>query len=150
MLSGESSTFPQSRSAKIDKYSTGRGGRQNGPCSRAVCNGSGVVVPMMCGVEHDYVVNTLDKLASIPGFKGQFVQRPVAGQLSRIGGAIVAQNPDLAPARPPRYTNCAKTRARSRASPLITGSVLSRKLAAGAEGLVIDVKWGNGSFIRDP
>jgi pyrimidine-nucleoside phosphorylase len=103
---------------------------------------------MMCGVEHDYVINTLDKLASIPGFKGQLSAEQFSSQLGRIGGAIIAQTEDLAPADA-KFYELRKETGTIPSLPLITGSVLSKKLAEGSEGLVIDVKWGNGSFIKD-
>jgi len=69
-------------------------------------------------------------------------------QLARIGGAIVAQTEDLAPADA-KFYELRKETGTIPSLPLITGSVLSKKLAEGSEGLVIDVKWGNGSFIKD-
>jgi pyrimidine-nucleoside phosphorylase len=133
---------------KIDKYSTGGVGDKTSLVLVPLAMASGVVVPMMCGVEHDYVINTLEKLAAIPGFKGHLSNEHFALQLSKIGGAIVAQNEDLAPADAKLY-ELRKDTGTIPSLPLITGSVLSKKLAEGAEGLVIDVKWGNGSFIKD-
>jgi pyrimidine-nucleoside phosphorylase len=133
---------------KIDKYSTGGVGDKTSLVLVPLAMASGVVVPMMCGVEHDYVINTLEKLAAIPGFKGHMSNDQFAQQLSRIGGAIIAQNEDLAPADAKLY-ELRKDTGTIPSLPLITGSVLSKKLAEGAEGLVIDVKWGNGSFIKD-
>jgi pyrimidine-nucleoside phosphorylase len=69
-------------------------------------------------------------------------------QLARVGGAIAEQSPELAPADQDFY-DLRKETGTIPSLPLITGSVLSKKLAEGAEGLVIDVKWGNGSFIKD-
>jgi pyrimidine-nucleoside phosphorylase len=109
---------------------------------------AGVVVPMMCGVEHDYVINTLEKLSAVPGFKTHFSNEQFASQLAKIGGAIIAQTEDLAPADAKLY-ELRKETGTIPSLPLITGSVLSKKLAEGSEGLVIDVKWGNGSFIKD-
>jgi pyrimidine-nucleoside phosphorylase len=102
----------------------------------------------MCGVEHDYVINTLEKLASFPGFKGHLPIDQFIAQLGRIGGAIVQQSEALAPADAKFYA-LRKETGTIPSLPLITGSVLSKKLAEGSEGLVIDVKWGNGSFIKD-
>jgi pyrimidine-nucleoside phosphorylase len=94
------------------------------------------------------VINTLDKLAAIPGFKGHQTNDHFSQQLARIGGAIVAQTEDLAPADA-KFHALRKETGTIPSLPLITGSVLSKKLAEGSEGLVIDVKWGNGSFIKD-
>jgi pyrimidine-nucleoside phosphorylase len=109
---------------------------------------SGVVVPMMCGIEHDYVINTLTKLAAIPGFRGALSSEQFVSQLAKVGGAITAQTPDLAPVEA-KFYELRKETATIPSLPLITGSVLSKKLAEGAAGRVIDVKWGNGSFIKD-
>ncbi len=148
MLSGEVIDLSHIAKPKIDKYSTGGVGDKTALVLVPFAMASGVVVPMMCGVEHDYVINTLEKLAAIPGFKGNQSNEQFTSQLSRIGGAVVAQNEDLAPADA-KFYELRKETGTIPSLPLITGSVLSRKLAEGAEGLVIDVKWGNGSFIKD-
>jgi pyrimidine-nucleoside phosphorylase len=133
---------------KIDKYSTGGVGDKTSLVLVPLAMASGVVVPMMCGLEHDYVINTLDKLAAIPGFKGNLSIDAFSSQLAKIGGAIVAQDEKLAPADA-KFYEVRKATGTIPSLPLITGSVLSKKLAEGSEGLVIDVKWGNGSFIKD-
>src|SRR5690606_3797377 len=109
---------------------------------------SGVVVPMMCGTEHDYVISTLQKLSAIPGLKTQMSIEAFVAQLGKINGAIVAQTEDLAPADA-KFYELRKETGTIPILTLITGSVLSKKLAEGSEGLAIDVKWGNGSFIKD-
>jgi pyrimidine-nucleoside phosphorylase len=148
MLSGEVIDLSTIAKPKIDKYSTGGVGDKTSLVLVPLAMASGVVVPMMCGVEHDYIINTLEKLAAIPGFKGNLDNEQFASQLGRIGGAIIAQTEDLAPADA-KFYELRKETGTIPSLPLITGSVLSKKLAEGAEGLVVDVKWGNGSFIRD-
>ena len=148
MLSGEVIDLSHIAKPKIDKYSTGGVGDKTSLVLVPLAMASGVVVPMMSGIEHDYVINTLTKLGSIPGFKGNLTNDQFAGQLGKIGGAIVAQTPDLAPVEAKLYA-LRKETGTIPSLPLITGSVLSKKLAEGSEGLVIDVKWGNGSFIKD-
>jgi pyrimidine-nucleoside phosphorylase len=148
MLSGEVIDLSNIAKPKIDKYSTGGMGDKTSLVLVPLAMAAGVVVPMMCSVEHDYVINTLDKLAAIPGIQEPPDQRTVFSQLAKIGGAIIAQTEELAPAKP-SFTSSARRPAPFRVFPLITGSVLSKKLAEGSEGLVIDVKWGNGSFIKD-
>src|SRR5471032_2676582 len=98
MLSGEVIDLSHIAKPKIDKYSTGGVGDKTSLVLVPLAMASGVVVPMMCGVEHDYIINTLEKLASVPGFKSHQTNEQFASQLSRIGGAIIAQNEDLAPA----------------------------------------------------
>jgi pyrimidine-nucleoside phosphorylase len=148
MLSGEVIDLSTIAKPKIDKYSTGGVGDKTSLVLVPLAMAAGVVVPMMCGVEHDYVINTLEKLAAVPGFKSHFTNEQFVSQLSRIGGAIIAQTEDLAPADAKLYA-LRKETGTIPSLPLITGSVLSKKLAEGSEGLVIDVKWGNGSFIKD-
>jgi pyrimidine-nucleoside phosphorylase len=148
MLSGEVIDLSTIAKPKIDKYSTGGVGDKTALVLVPLAMASGVVVPMMCGVEQDYVINTLDKLGSFPGFKPQQPIDQFTSQLARIGGAIVQQSEALAPADA-KFYELRKETGTIPSLPLITGSVLSKKLAEGSEGLVIDVKWGNGSFIKD-
>jgi pyrimidine-nucleoside phosphorylase len=148
MLSGEVIDLSHIAKPKIDKYSTGGVGDKTSLVLVPLAMASGVVVPMMCGTDQEYVINTLDQLGSIPGFKGNQSIPHFTEQLGRIGGAVVAQVPDLAPADA-KFYELRRDTGTIPSLPLITGSVLSRKLAEGSEGLVIDVKWGNGSFIRD-
>jgi pyrimidine-nucleoside phosphorylase len=148
MLSGEVIDLSHIAKPKIDKYSTGGIGDKTSLVLVPLAMAAGVVVPMMCGVEHDHVINTLEKLCAIPGFKPHLTNEHFALQLAKINGAICTQNADLAPADA-RFYALRKETGTIPSLPLITGSVLSKKLAEGAEGLVIDVKWGNGSFIKE-
>lgn len=148
MLVGETVDLSHIAKPKIDKYSTGGVGDKTSLVLVPLAMASGVVVPMMCGVEPDFEVTTLDKLGSIPGFKGHISTKDFVSQLARVGGAIVEQSKDLAPADE-KFYDLRRNTGTIPSLPLITGSVLSKKLAEGSEGLVIDVKWGNGSFIKD-
>lgn len=148
MLSGEVIDLSHIAKPKIDKYSTGGVGDKTSLVLVPLAMASGVVVPMMCGTEHDYIISTLTKLAAVPGFKKELSIEDFVKQLGKIGGAIVKQDAELAPADAKFYA-MRKSTGTIPSLPLITGSVLSKKLAEGSEGLVIDVKWGNGSFIKD-
>jgi pyrimidine-nucleoside phosphorylase len=148
MLSGEVIDLSHIAKPKVDKYSTGGVGDKTSLVLVPLAMASGVVVPMMCGNEHDYLISTLTKLGSVPGFKDKLSIEDFVKQLAKIGGAIVEQDPKLAPADAIFY-KMRKATGTIPSLPLITGSVLSKKLAEGSEGLVIDVKWGNGSFIKD-
>jgi len=148
MLSGEVIDLSHIAKPKIDKYSTGGVGDKTDLVLVPLAMAAGVVVPMMCGAEHDNVVSTLEKLASIPGFKTRLSIDAFRSQLARIGGAVVAQDESLAPVDA-RLLELRRDTGTIPSLPLITGSVLSKKLAEGSEGLVIDVKWGNGSFLKD-
>ena len=148
MLVGETVDISHIAKPKIDKYSTGGVGDKTSLVLVPLAMASGVVVPMMCGVEPEYEISTLDKLAAVPGFRTHLDMQHFTDQLARVGGAIVAQSDDLAPVDE-KLHHMRKLTGTIPSLPLITGSVLSKKLAEGAEGLVIDVKWGNGSFIKD-
>lgn len=148
MLSGEVIDLSHIAKPKIDKYSTGGVGDKTSLVLVPLAVASGIVLPMMCGQEQDYVINTLDKLGAIPGFNKEMSIESFVGQLEKIHGAMVRQSTELAPADAKLFDLRRQT-GTIPSLPLITGSVLSKKLAEGAEGLVIDVKWGNGSFIKD-
>ena len=148
MLSGEVIDLSHISKPKIDKYSTGGVGDKTALVLAPLAMASGVVVPMMCGVEQEFVITTLEKLSAAPGFKSHMSIQHFVDQLARVGGAIAEQSAELAPADKIFYDLRLET-GTIPSLPLITGSVLSKKLAEGAEGLVIDVKWGNGSFIKD-
>jgi pyrimidine-nucleoside phosphorylase len=102
----------------------------------------------MNGVDEEFVISNLDKLSAIPGFQPKMDLDTFVDTLSDIGCVICEQSPEIAPVDEIIY-NMRQQTATIPSLPLITGSVLSRKLAQGAEGLVVDVKWGNGSFIKD-
>lgn len=148
MLSGEVIDLSHIAKPKIDKYSTGGVGDKTSLVLVPLAVASGIVVPMMGGTDQDFAISTLDKLSAVPGFNADLSIEEFVEKLETVGGAMVRQSPELAPADAKLYQMRKKT-ATIPSLPLITGSVLSKKLAEGAEGLVIDVKWGNGSFIRD-
>ncbi len=148
MLSGEVIDLSEIAKPKIDKYTTGGVGDKTALVLVPLAMAAGVVVPMMCGPEHDHIISPLDKLSSVPGFKPKITIDQFKHQLAKINGAICAQADDLAPADA-KFLAVRKETSTIPSLPLITGSVLSKKLAEGSEGLVIDVKWGNGSFIKD-
>lgn len=148
MISGEVIDLEHITKPKVDKYSTGGVGDKSSLVLVPMAAAAGVVMPMMNGVDEDFVISNLDKLSAIPGFNrskslGEFVT-----QLEAVNCGIVEQSDEIAPVDEVFYNMRCKT-ATIPSLPLITSSVLSRKLAQGAEGLVVDVKWGNGSFIKD-
>lgn len=148
MLSGEVIDLSHIAKPKIDKYSTGGVGDKTSLVLVPLAVSAGIVIPMMGGTDQDFAISSIDKLGAIPGFNARLTVREFVHQLETLGGAIVRQSDDLAPADAKLFDLRKKT-GTIPSLPLITGSVLSKKLAEGAEGLVIDVKWGNGSFIRD-
>ena len=143
MLSGEVIDLSHIAKPKIDKYSTGGVGDKTSLVLVPLAVASGIVLPMMGSVDQDFAVSALDKLSAVPGFDPIMEIDPFIEQLEKIGGAMVRQSAELAPADAKLYELRKKT-GTIPSLPLITRSVLSKKLAEGAEGLVIDVKWGNG------
>ncbi len=148
MLSGEVVDLSKITKPKIDKYSTGGVGDKSSLVLAPLAAACGVVMPMMNGVDEDFVISNLDKLSAITGFRSNFELKDFVKQLKTVNCGIVQQDPQIAPVDEILYKMRQQT-ATIPSLPLITGSVLSRKLAQGAEGLVVDVKWGNGSFIRE-
>jgi pyrimidine-nucleoside phosphorylase len=148
MLSGEVIDLSHIAKPKIDKYSTGGIGDKTSLVLVPLAVASGIVLPMMCGEGQDYVISSLAKLGSVPGFRSDLSISEFVSQLETTNGAFVKQSEELAPADAKMF-DLRRNTGTIPSIPLITGSVLSKKLAEGAEGLVIDVKWGNGSFIKD-
>ncbi len=148
MLSGEVIDLTNIARPKIDKYSTGGVGDKTTLVLGPLAAACGVVMPTMNGVDEEYGISNLAKLSSIPGFNPVLDLKDFKKQLKKVGCTFVAQDPEIAPVDGIFYKMRLQT-GTIPCLPLITGSVLSRKLAEGAEGLVIDVKWGNGSFITD-
>ena len=148
MLSGESADLARVAKPKVAKYSTGGVGDKTTLVLPALAASCGVVMPEMTGVDEDYIITTLDKLDAIPGMKTDLPLKAFADQLAKIGCAVARQHKDIAPVDSLFYALRAQT-GTVPSQPLITGSVLARKFAEGAESLVVDVKWGNGSHIED-
>jgi pyrimidine-nucleoside phosphorylase len=133
MLSGEVIDLSHIAKPKIDKYSTGGVGDKTSLVLVPLAMASGVVVPMMCGDEHDYVISTLDKLAAIPGFKSHLTIERVssAARTDRRRDRRAGRGARAGRRQVPRHAQATGT---IPSLPLITGSVLSKKLAEGAEG----------------
>jgi pyrimidine-nucleoside phosphorylase len=148
MLSGEVIDLSKITKPKIDKYSTGGVGDKTSLVLAPLAAACGVVMPMMNGVDEEFVISNLDKLSAIKGFNPSLNLTEFVNQLKTVNCATAIQDPEIAPVDKILYKMRQAT-ATIPSLPLITGSVLSRKLAQGAEGLVVDVKWGNGSFIKD-
>jgi pyrimidine-nucleoside phosphorylase len=148
MLSGEVVDLSKITKPKIDKYSTGGVGDKTSLVLIPLAAACGVVMPNMNGVDEEFVISNLDKLSAIPGFNPKLELDGFIDQLTNVGCCVTEQNTAIAPVDNVLYEMRQQT-ATIPSLPLITASVLSRKLAQGAEGLVVDVKWGNGSFIKD-
>src|SRR5436309_4122552 len=131
---------------KIDKHSTGGVGDKTSMMLAPIAAACGVTVPMITGRALGHTGGTLDKLESIPGFNPKPSPRKIIEILKSTGAAIMGQTDDLAPADRRIYALRDVT-ATVESIPLITASILSKKLAAGLQGLVMDVKTGSGAFM---
>jgi thymidine phosphorylase len=133
----------------LDKHSTGGVGDKVSLILGPVIAACGGVVPMISGRGLGHTGGTLDKLDSIPGYNTQPDLQLFKNIASKEGCAIIGQTADLAPADGRLYAIRDVT-ATVESIPLITASILSKKLAAGLDGLVMDIKTGNGAFAATP
>lgn len=148
ILTGETLDLSHITRPKVAKYSTGGVGDKTSLILAAVGAACGVVVPGMTSPDEDFVLTVEDKMSSIPGFKTKLSLDEFQKQLSTIGCAICEHDNSISPVDEKIY-NMRHMTATIPSLPLITASVLSKKFAIGADGLVVDVKWGNGSYLRD-
>ena len=144
--SGEVLRWPDMPGPVLDKHSTGGVGDKVSLMLAPIVAACGGVVPMISGRGLGHTGGTLDKLESLPGYGIEPSRETLIAVLRDAGCAIVGAGPTLAPADRRLYAIRDVT-ATVESVPLITASILSKKLAAGLQGLVLDVKVGNGAFM---
>ncbi len=148
MLSGEVVDLTDVGMPKISLYGIGGVGDKSNLVLTPLVAACGVIVPSVIGEDESFIFGNLRKLQSIPGFKADISVKACIQQLKKVGCCFCAQPKQIAPVD--QILNEMRQSTATIASiPLITSGILSKRLAVGSENLVVDVKWGNGSFLKD-
>jgi len=147
LASGKTMQLSHLAQRRVDKHSVGGVGDKVSIVLAPLVAACGVAVPMLSGRGLGHTGGTLDKLEAIPGFQTRLSLAQAAAQVERIGCVIMGQTGEIAPADRTLYSMRDAT-ATVESIPLIASSIMSKKLAEGLNGLVLDVKTGSGAFLQ--
>jgi pyrimidine-nucleoside phosphorylase len=147
LYSGKIVDLSKIKGKKVDKHSTGGVGDKTSLILAPIVAAAGVNVPMISGRGLGHSGGTLDKLDTIPGFNTKLSLTQYKKVIEKCGAVLIGQTKDIAPADKLIYALRDVT-GTIESIPLITGSIMSKKLAEGIDGLVLDVKTGSGAFMK--
>lgn len=147
--SGDKVSFDPANKIYVDKHSSGGIGDKVSIILAPIVAACGLKVPMLSGRGLGHTGGTLDKLEAIPGYRTNLSMTEFKTGVDKIGCIISGQTPEIAPADRKMYALRDVT-ATVESIPLICGSILSKKFAAGPNSIVFDVKCGNGAFMKTP
>ena len=147
LRSGKSLDFSHLKTPTVDKHSTGGVGDKTSLILAPIVAAAGVPVPMIAGRGLGHTGGTIDKLEAIPGFSCDLTLEQFAKRVEQYGLSLIGQTSEICPADKKIY-GLRDVTATIESLPLICASIMSKKLAEGIKGLVLDVKFGNGAFMK--